>query len=230
MSEESARTFLGFRVEKPFPHAEAAELRTEKLWVCRSCGRAWAAEEWGERAARTCCTYQKPCGHEGCVSLSGRHDSFCPPHQAMREAEAWAKRERGHLNGHMIFSDRLDKYFAGEGEVWDYAEELAGEALEDDTLRDPTADEIRAEIEKMRLLLCEPEKPPVFEAARHLEDWLPEGDHDSWLDNEDLREAEKAVNSALEGLPPVFMPTSKALDLACFEGPNGPYKARDAKA
>lgn len=233
MSEEvparsSTNAFSRNRDKAPYPHAEAAERRTEDLWACRSCGRAWAYDEVGERAARYCCTGQSPCSAEGCGEISLRYNSRCSKHDAEHSAERWAKRERAPLNGHMIFSERLEKYFTDEGEAWDRAEELAADSIaERGEDREPTPDEIRAEIEDMHLLLCEPEQPPVFEIARHLEDWLPRDgedcDAEHWLSGPALAAAEDAVNEALAKMPPLYMPTSKALDLSCFAGPNGPY-------
>lgn len=188
-------------IENPPPYDQAAELVTEKLWLCRVCGKAWSAERAPgdtfdpEQAARACHTGQRPCGKDGCTDLTVPHHTYCRAHLEESRDVRWAKRARApHVEG-PVWSDTLEEWF----DDVDAAYSRAFDTLEDEK-REASDAAVRAELERMRLRLGKPVCARPFDVMAHIDDLLPTEDEFDEQRLKPLNPIVEKLNEALEQL------------------------------
>lgn len=149
----------------------------EEHWACKSCHRYWGGGPHAEHMARWCCVKEIPCSAEGCTNMTPKTWTHCSACREKGEIERYAKRERKSAGEGMVWSERDDEWFQDlEHAEWKAMDNLE---LEDGANK---AAEVRAELEAMRLLTCEPRCAPLFDLEDHVRDALPteEGDGSSF--------------------------------------------------
>jgi hypothetical protein len=213
-------------VPNPPPYEEAAEQRTVTVWACRVCGHAWedAPGFDAEKAARACHAGVYPrCGAEGCPDRTAPHRTLCEKHLAEAARATWEKRPVEKWDGEaMIYSDALDEWFQDPDAALEKAADRVlslgtrraddGGTLPEDT--EPTATELREELEAMRLGVGVPVRAPYFDLGEFLSDLMPSDEYGDGPDTSSCGPAAEALNAALEALPPLSWTTGKArLDL-----------------
>ena len=175
----STRTQPSGEREK-YDYEEGAELRTETLWCCKTCGRAWPGDAQGERAARACCVKTMPCSQaaEGCTGRTEYAFQVCRGCRERFDAQRHAKRETKPWDGETpLYDDASDRFLD--------ADDVHGRAADGEDLPE-------------RLLICEPTKIRSFNLSEWLEDCWPEDD-DGEIDVEG-RMLEEQVNAYLDRL------------------------------
>lgn len=204
---------LGSRALREPPwHAwgEAAELVTVEGWKCRTCSRWWGADE---RMARMCCVKELPC--DSCGAKVEKWRTLCTGCRDLRDQERHAARKRVPWDGESpVWSDAEDEWF----QSMDLAIDRAACRFEEREGRPASDEELREELESMRLLASEPVHAREFDPAEWINEDLPDDDDGRGL-SATLEEPAKALNEALQALGPLsYHQGDDAIDVAAALG------------
>lgn len=167
-------------------YEQAAELRTETLWACKVCGRAWnpATFDGAERAARGCHAKDHPCINEGGRSRTPNARRESGRGSDAGEDERWAKKlsEAELWDGESpVYSDRLQRYYFHESWEDDIGDE-EGQA---------------PSLEALRLESCTPDNGGTWSSSGRLSSRKSRRSNggDPWvLRSPEARAVEKVVN------------------------------------
>lgn len=167
----------------PIRYEDAAEQRTVTGWTCKTCHRFWGTDE---HMSRYCCATELPCE---CGNRTDKFHIRCESCRKQREDERWAKAlaEAAPWDGETpLYSTAIDRYFFDADAIEDYLEDR---------------DDAPLTAEDLRLVLCEPTRPPQFAMEDFLCDNLPDDDHGGH--NLDFREIDKVVNDWIAAHMPI---------------------------
>lgn len=185
---------------------EAAEFVAVEGWKCRTCSRWWGSDE---RMARTCCVKELPC--DSCGAKVEKWRTLCAGCRDLRDQERHAGRKRVPWDGESpVWSDAEDEWF----QSMDLAIDHAASRFEGREGRQPTDDELKEELESMRLLASEPEYGRELDPAEWLHDSLPDDD-DGRSVAARLEAPAAAFNEAVRAIGPLsYHPGDEAIDVA----------------
>jgi hypothetical protein len=177
------------RREEPVRRYEdGAEFCTNLVgYVCRTCGRQYAASDAGAHAARYCCCTELRCNTPGCEERVRKHagTGFCPGCDSKRELQRYLSQDEVAWDGQTPLASGYTFFFDLDSLL---------EHLETDS---PTAEEIT----ELRLVMCTPHHPAwPIQLSEWFSDYL--GDEQEELPG-DWETAEKAVNDYLDAVKPL---------------------------
>ena len=167
-------------------------------WVCKTCGCFYGNLKRAEHNAAWCCANDLPCDCGG--RNTERIYTCCAECRKKHEIEQWNKKEYTEWDGEsLIYSEALDQYYSGVEEI------------------DEDSFHAKLSLEDMRLVICEPDKKPIFDIRNLIEDYYDDNGECATSD-ENLDEIETTVNDWIDNyLKNIWLPGKYRVDLSKWE-------------